>query len=538
MTHTPHTRLLLVDDNTVGRYALGRLLRREGFDVTEAATGQETLQLAVAVPPPDLIILDVRLPDMSGLQVCQMLKQQPATTHIPVLHLSAVYIEASDKVQGLESGADAYLTSPVDLPVLLATVQALLRVRHAEATLREVNATLEQRVAERTTALEHEMAERQQIQTALFQSEKLAAMGSLLANVAHELNNPLSVILLYTELLQTEAGGGPLGEYAGEIAQAATRCERLVRQFLTLARQHAPARAVVDLHALLTETLELLAPSLRVDTITVDLRLGAEVPRLWADPHQLQQVLINLITNAQQALREVGAPRQLLLTTGVDVAQTCVTLEVTDTGLGMAPDVQARIFEPFYTTKPLGVGTGLGLPLCRGILTEHGGTLACTSQVGQGTTFRVALPIGSIPATPPAAPDPEGAGSPLPHAAILLVDDEPSILLALTRLLRRDGHTVETAANGRVALRKLQERAYDLILSDLRMPELDGPGLYRALETHAPQLCQRFIFLTGDSLNPATPAFGVQHGVPQLFKPYTAAELRRLIRQVLHADAG
>ena len=214
-------------------------------------------------------------------------------------------------MQGLESGADAYLTGPVDLPVLLATLQALLRVRHAEAALREVNATLEQRVAERTTALQHEMAERQQMQTALFQSEKLAAMGSLLANVAHELNNPLSVILLYTELLQTEAGGGPLGEYAGEIAQAATRCERLVRQFLTLARQHAPARAVVDLHALLTETLELLAPSLRVDTITVDLRLGAEVPRLWADPHQLQQVLINLITNAQQALREVGAPRQL-----------------------------------------------------------------------------------------------------------------------------------------------------------------------------------------------------------------------------------
>ena len=123
MTHTPHTRLLLVDDSTVGRYALSRLLRREGFGVTEAATGQEALQLAVAVPPPDLIILDVRLPDMSGLHVCQMLKQQPATTHIPVLHLSAVYIEDSDKVQGLESGADAYLTSPVDLPVLLATVQ-------------------------------------------------------------------------------------------------------------------------------------------------------------------------------------------------------------------------------------------------------------------------------------------------------------------------------------------------------------------------------------------------------------------------------
>jgi CheY-like chemotaxis protein len=117
----------------------------------------------------------------------------------------------------------------------------------------------------------------------------------------------------------------------------------------------------------------------------------------------------------------------------------------------------------------------------------------------------------------------------------VLVDDEPVIANALARLLRRDGHTVDTAANGRLALMKLQERAYDLILSDLRMPELDGPGLYRALETRYPQLCKRFIFLTGDTLNPDTYALSVQHGVPQLFKPYTAAELRRVIRQVLQA---
>jgi signal transduction histidine kinase len=533
MMHTPPTRLLLVDDNTVGRYALSRLLRREGFDVTEVATGHEALRLAATDPQPDLIILDIRLPDISGLTVCQTLKQQSATAHIPVLQVSAVYIQDSDKVEGLESGADAYLASPVDLPVLLATVHALLRVRHAELALREANAALEQRVAERTAALEREMVERQQMQTALFQSEKLAAMGSLLASVAHELNNPLSIILLYTELLQADAGGGPLEEYAGEIAQAATRCERLVRQFLTLARQHAPERAVVDLNALLSETLTLLAPSLQVDTITVDLCLAVEVPRLWADPHQLQQVVVNLITNAQQALREVGAPRQLTLSTGVNATQTRVTLEVADTGLGMSPDVQARIFEPFFTTKPPGVGTGLGLPLCRGIVAEHGGTLTCTSQVGQGTTFRLELPVGNIPAMPTATAR-ENALSLVPSMTILLVDDEPSILMALTRLLRRDGHTVDTAANGRQALMKLQDRAYDLILSDLRMPELDGPGLYQALETYYPQLCQRFIFLTGDSLNPDTQALSVQHGVPQLFKPYTAADLRRAIRQILH----
>ena len=529
-----HPRILLVDDNAVGRYALSRLLRREGFDVIEAATGQEALRLAAAAPPPDLMILDVKLPDMSGLTVCHTLKQQPATAHLPVLHLSAVYVQDSDKVQGLESGADAYLTGPVDPPVLLATLRALLRVRQAEAALREANATLEQRVAERTAALQREVAERQQMQAALFQREKLAAMGSLLASVAHELNNPLSIILLHTDLLQAEAGPGPLAEYAAEITQAATRCERLVRQFLTLARQHVPERAVVDLNALLTEIMELLAPSLRIDTITVDLRLTAEFPKLWADPHQLQQVVVNLVTNAQQALREVAAPRHLTLSTGVDPAQTRVTLEVRDTGLGMAPEVQARIFEPFFTTKPPGVGTGLGLPLCRGILEDQGGTLACTSQVGQGTTFRVELPVGAIPATPPVAPAEAAGLSPRP-SVILIVDDELSITKALTQLLQRDGHTVDTAANGRLALMQLQERAYDLILCDLRMPELDGPGLYRALESRYPELRQRFIFLTGDTLNPETQTLGLQPGVPHLVKPYTATALRRIIRQVLHA---
>lgn len=406
--------------------------------------------------------------------------------------------------------------------------------KQTEAALRELNATLEQRVAERTAALQREVAERQQMQAALFQREKLAAMGSLLASVAHELNNPLSIILLHTDLLQADASSGTLAEYAAEIAQAARRCERLVRQFLTLARQHAPERTVVDLNALVSETVELLVPSLRVDMITVDLRLAADLPRLWADPHQLRQVLVNLVTNAQQALREVAAPRQLTLTTAVAAAQRRVTLEVADSGLGMSPDVQAHIFEPFFTTKPPGVGTGLGLPLCRGIVEDHGGTLECTSQIGRGTTFQVELPVGVIPEIPLASHS-ETALSPVPSSTILLVDDEPVIANALARLLRRDGHTVDTAANGRLALMKLQERAYDLILSDLRMPELDGPGLYRALETRYPQLCQRFIFLTGDTLNPDTHALSVQHGVPQLFKPYTAAELRRVIRQVLQA---
>ena len=149
----------------------------------------------------------------------------------------------------------------------------------------------------------------------------------------------------------------------------------------------------------MTDTLELLAPAFRVDTIAVELRLAADLPRLWADPHQLQQVLVNLLTNAQQALRDVARPRQVTLTTWCDPARTQVTLEVADTGPGMPPAIRARIFEPFFTTKPPGVGTGLGLPLCQGIIEGHGGTMRVTSLPGQGTTFRVVLPVGVVPET-------------------------------------------------------------------------------------------------------------------------------------------
>jgi CheY-like chemotaxis protein len=207
---------------------------------------------------------------------------------------------------------------------------------------------------------------------------------------------------------------------------------------------------------------------------------------------------------------------------------------VADNGPGIPPEIQARIFEPFFTTKPPGLGTGLGLPLCQGIVESHGGSIDVTSAPGQGTTFRIELPVGTATAfpSPTSHDEPPAAVS---GSAILLVDDEPGIAKALPRLLQRDGHTIDTAANGRLALAMLQERSYDLILCDLRMPELDGPGLYRALEQQQPQLCRRFLFLTGDTLSPEVQAFLAQSGVPRLTKPFNAAEVRRAITLALQA---
>jgi signal transduction histidine kinase/CheY-like chemotaxis protein len=394
-------------------------------------------------------------------------------------------------------------------------------------TLRQIGMELGRTIARQRT---QEQMQRQQ--EALFQREQLAAMGSLLASVAHELHNPLAVILLQAELLRDDAGSGPLTAYAEELTQAARRCERLVRTFLTLARQQVPERTAVDLNALLHSPLELLAPAFRVDDIAVERRLTAALPRLWADAHQLQPVLVNLLPNAHHALRD-AAPRLVTLTTQWDPARPCVTLEIADTGPGMPPTIRARIFEPFFTTKPPGVGTGLGLPLCQGIIESHSGTIAVTSTPEQGTTFRGELPVGVRPDLPPVPTGAEEARALVPRSAILLVHDELAMVKALSDLLRRNGHTVDTAANGRLALTQLHARSDDLIISDLRLPELDGPGLYRALEQHAPQLCRQCIFLTGATLSPEALGFFEQHSVPRLIKPFTAAEVRRVIGQAL-----
>jgi signal transduction histidine kinase/DNA-binding response OmpR family regulator len=387
------------------------------------------------------------------------------------------------------------------------------------------------RVVERQRAA----AQFQQQQEALYQSEKLAAMGSLLSGVAHELNNPLAAVLMHTDLLREELSHSPSIELVDEVTRAAERCTRLVRAFLTLARQHTPERIAVSLNSLVTETVELLAYALRVDNVTVHLDLAENLPLLWADPHQIQQVITNLITNAHQAMRESVLPRQLTLTTQCDSVHTRVTLAVMDTGPGIPLTLRARIFEPFFTTKPVGIGTGLGLSLCRGIIERHGGTITVSSQPGQGAVFCVALPVEAIVPTASTAPGRDSVPA-VPDTSILIIDDEPSIASGLKRLLSRDGYSVETVANGHMALTKLQERSYDLLLSDMRMPEIDGPSLYRTLEQQYPHLLRRVIFLTGDTLNPETKTFLDQSAAPCLTKPCTVTEIRRVIQQVLQTQ--
>jgi signal transduction histidine kinase/sensor domain CHASE-containing protein/ActR/RegA family two-component response regulator len=424
----------------------------------------------------------------------------------------------------------------------------LLALFAAQAAIAILNARLFAEVRDRTThlaqlstELQNEIAERRQAveqlerqHETLFQSEKLAAMGSLLASVAHELNNPLSVVTMQADLLSDEMIDEAGAERVKLISQSAERCVRIVQNFLAFARQTPPQRTEVALNAVVEEAMELLSYTLRVDDVDTQLHLDGHLPPLWADPHQLHQVVVNLVTNAHQALRETAPPRRLTLATRSDPSRTHVFLEVTDTGPGVPMELRGRIFEPFFTTKAPGVGTGLGLPFCQGIIEGHGGNISLENLPGPGAKFTIELPVEARPVR---ALIPQGPATPLASAgkAILIVDDEAGIMSALAYLLNRDGYLVTTASNGRLALEKLEEHAYDLILCDLRMPELDGPGLYRELEQRAPDLLKRMIFLTGDTLSTETTIFLKRADMPYLSKPFRAADVRRVVQQKLQS---
>jgi CheY-like chemotaxis protein len=328
-----------------------------------------------------------------------------------------------------------------------------------------------------------------------------------------------------------------VAERVAKIYEPAQRCVRIVKSFFTLARQHPPERHRVQLNDLIKEAMDLLAYSLRVDGVEQRVDLAEELPEIWADSHQLHQVVVNLVSNAQQVLRTVTGPRRLTVSTSYDPGQSRVLLAVADTGPGIPPELKERIFEPFFTTRLPGQGTGLGLSLCQGIVEGHGGAIRVESTPGQGALFLVELPLSTAPASVPPGRIPEMLTS-TPGQAILIVDDEPGVAEVLAELLMIDGHQVDTVTNGAAALRRVAERPYDLILSDLRMPELDGPGLYRELERRQPALSQRMVFLTGDAMTPETQEFLAGTAVSTIRKPFSLDEVRRVVQHMLRADTA
>jgi PAS domain S-box-containing protein len=387
-------------------------------------------------------------------------------------------------------------------------------------------------IARDVTERKRSAEELQRQRESLYQREKLAALGSLLAGVAHELNNPLSVVVARAVMLEEHADPA-IGSAALKIRTAAERCARIVRTFLAMARQQRPERGAVAVNDVISAALDITSYAIRTSSIELELSLAKDLPPLLADADQLHQVVLNLVINAQQSLQEQPLPRRIAIESRYDAHAGAVRITVADNGPGIPAAVRARIFEPYFTTKPVGVGTGVGLAVSLGIVEAHGGTLSVDCPPRGGAVFTIALPVADAVA-------PDGPVAPLHQAGakalrVLVVDDEPDIREALADILQGAGHQVSTASSGRDALQRLERERYDAILTDVRMPGLDGRDLYREIERAWPALASRVAFVTGDTLASSLREFVSHSGRPVIEKPFLPVDVRRVVVELASA---
>jgi PAS domain S-box-containing protein len=380
-----------------------------------------------------------------------------------------------------------------------------------------------------------EITERKKLEQQFRQTEKLSALGRLIAGVAHELNNPLAVITGFAQMLARQNNGNGQGkEECMTILRESERAAKIVRNLLTLARPRDPQMVPVDLNQLVTEAVGAQQTAVFSAQVEIHLSLEPNLPKTMADPHQIEQVLTNLLINSIQATSSQNGPRRIEVSTEKNCTNLYIT--VADTGPGIAPEVLGKIFDPFFTTKAPGQGTGLGLAISHSIIEEHRGRISVKTEVGRGATFRVELPILACYATAPAPSLFLPRMERLPDAQLhrlLIVDDEPGIVEVLSAVLGDGGYRIESATNGREAMERIRYQNYDLIISDLCMPGMSGESLYKTLVQTNPAQARRIIFLTGDTVSSQSRGFLESTGNRWLSKPFNIAEIEEVVGNFL-----
>ena len=572
-------RILAVDDCADNLTALSAVVADALPDarVFTALNGSQGLEQALAADP-DVILLDVVMPDMDGFEVCRRLKEDERLRSIPVVFLTALKRDPETQIKALEAGAEGFLSKPFEASELTVQIRAMAKIKAAHALKRLDKEQLAALVAERTQELERELAERQKAERELLQvnqqlqrsqsealnllehlkaeiaertrleaqfqqAQKMESVGQLAGGIAHDFNNILAAMMMNLSLLDSDPNlTAGMGESVQELTHEAKRAANLTRQLLLFSRRQIAQRKVLDLNEVLDNLLKMLR---RLLGEHIDLLLRAGNTPLWieADPGMMEQVVMNLCVNARDARPNGG--RLVLKAQRADVDEAhaqrhaearpggFALLAVEDQGCGMDERTLEKIFEPFFTTKDVGKGTGLGLATVYGIVKQHGGWVEVETQVGRGTVFRVYLPlVNKTVASPTAKTGPEQlvGGS----EAILLVEDEPSVRGATAIFLRHLGYTIWEATNGLEALRLWREHGnrIRLLFTDMVMPEgMTGLDLTEQLRTQQPGL--PVIISSGYSVELLGPHGRTAAGITYLPKPCEPEALARTVRDCL-----
>jgi signal transduction histidine kinase len=555
MTAEPN-RILIVDDDEAARYVKSHLLCRQGYVVFEAGLARDALDLAGAKQP-DLTLLDVKLPDASGIDVCRQIKSR--FPHMIVLQTSAAFTGVADRTRALDGGADSYLVEPIEPDELVATVNALLRMRNAEQKVRTINRTLEELVAERTSELAeanrrlaNEIADRRKAESVLWHTQKLDLIGQLTGGIAHDFNNLLTVISGNLELIHEvfECRVDPPSKSRSRLLRllstaqgAADHAAKITQRLLAFARGSTFTAEPLCVADLLTASEGFLRRAAG-EAVVVTFSYAPNLWRCRIDPVQLEAAILNLVVNARDAMPKGGSLRIETANRSVSEASEeaesavapgdYVRMVVSDTGHGMAPEVVQRAFEPFFTTKEAGKGSGLGLSQIYGSITQSGGHVLIDSTLGEGTTFNLYLPRdlprSEVSASPSATDNEHTYAVPGSGEKILIVDDNEDVREVAVVIVRSLGYEVLSAADATEAIALMRiHGGIDLLVSDIVMAGgVDGFDLARRARELNPSL--PILLMSG---YPANAGVAEACDFPILRKPYRRNELARQIRLAL-----
>lgn len=501
MTASEH--IVVVDDDGGSREIIVALLGRQGYQAQGFANGLEALDHLRSAPPPDLILLDLRMPVMDGWEFRVEQRQMPMLAETPVIAISG-----DSSAQAAAIDADHYLRKPFEADALLNAVRDVLA-----------------------------SAQQGRMKLRLAQADRLASLGRLAAGVAHEMNTPLAFVHGNLEFIACELArlGSELHQdrlaaidsALAEARQGVDRVVRVVRDLKTLSRVETEKRRPVDLVRVLDFAVQMATNEIRHRARLV--KEYSAVPPVEADEPRLGQVFINLLLNAAESMVEGRADENEIRLRASTAPDGVVIVEVHDSGAGIPESILGRIFDPFFTTKPVGVGTGLGLSICHGVITALGGQIAIESEVGRGSVVRVKLPASKLE-LPSAEPPQSAPVSSARRARILVVDDEPLIGATISRALAQE-HDVVSITSAREALaRLLAGDAFDLIFCDLMMPVMTGMDFFAQLSAARQDLAARVVFLTGGAFGPRAQAFLEQTPNARLEKPFQLQALRAFIR--------
>jgi signal transduction histidine kinase len=523
-------RALIVEDSEQDARLLLHELRRGGYDPTfERVDTPEAMSGALATQSWDIVLSDSHMPRFSAPAAFAMVKDM--ALDLPFIIVSGT-LDEETAVSSLRAGAHDFIVKGA-FARLLPAIERELR----EAAMR---------------------ADRKKMHEQLLISERMASVGTLAAGVAHEINNPLAILVANLDFVSeqltgmsalrrgaTDAAGGTSDGSAPSLAATLAKLEQPVRDALEatervrlIARDlkvfsragDEDRRGAVDVHGVLESSIRMASNEVRHRARLV--RDYGKVPFVEANEARLGQVILNLIVNAAQAIPEGHAEaNEIRLVTRMDGVGR-VVIEVRDTGVGIPQSVISRIFDAFFTTKPVGVGTGLGLAICHRIVTAYGGEITVESQVGSGSVFRIALP--AAPGEVAAVASTESETIRGRRGRILVVDDELMLCTTIERILAGEHEVTTVTAANDAFQRVIGGERFDVILCDMMMPEMTGMDLHRELLVIAPDQAERMVFMTGGAFTENARQFLTQSTNPSIEKPFKAAKLRQMVQNLLH----